>query len=95
MRFRAAGPSGHGVLWASRDKRIFTAATFHRNTRTACPKFRSSRAAHCQNSTGGTALSLLPGPRHLWWTRPISPGLHNTVAEIFAIFEGYDCSIPM
>jgi hypothetical protein len=72
----------------------FTTATFHRNSGTACPKFRS-RAAHYENSTGGTALKLLQGQRHLRYTRPIAAGLHDTAAQIFAIFEGYGFNTPM
>jgi hypothetical protein len=71
----------------------FTTATFHRNSGTAYPKSRSP-AAHCENSTGGTALKLLQSQRHLRYTRLIAPGLHDTAAQIFAIFEGYDYNTP-
>jgi hypothetical protein len=46
---------------------------------------------HCENSTGGTALGLPQGLQHLQCTPRIVPVSQDTVAQIFAIFEGYVC----
>ncbi|KAK0701547.1 hypothetical protein B0T21DRAFT_417097 [Apiosordaria backusii] len=48
----------------------------------------TSRITRARPATGGTTLGLPQGQQHLQCTLTILPGLRDTAAQIFAIFEG-------